>query len=768
MASELDEIRQQFPDYANWSDQKLGRALKKKAQPDMPDDQYWSELGVDPNALTLGGKPFPEQRNEQQFQPSDYETPGAALVEGGMRLPERVGGMVKGIATGVADLPNNSIQDYGNSAMQGLAGGAEVLANVPNNFVEYLRKHQAEEKIKKAEFEKNHPILSKVGSIFGRESSEDTMQIPDWVKAWKPGKETTQTLKDAQKYWEPENPEAPANQLIKGVSQFVPSLIATGGNPYAAAVVNSVGENKNVFEDLIPFLAEKPARYAAGKGIDKLKSLPLTPSEMYANKFAKQGKGLLSPEELDANMRATEGTNTGLGDVIGSPRLKKQLENELLPKAVSSDAILKELDQQVKGKTESAVNNANKGIIAEDTNALTKSLLEASAKETTKIKNELYKPVSQLAESEGLTFELPSFKKIASENAAAIADSPMLKNNSEFNSLYNKLTKLGKTTESKSPGTIGANGLVTPPKVKTSSLADIKLILNELGKEGAQMQKSLSVAEQSQGKLLSRLAEAGRNDIRDVINTKGSPKAQEAYKKAEDYYSSEYSKFLDRDIHKLIQNKDYQSIVHEIIKPGKAKDQHILIDKVMELLPEEQRGVLGATYLNRAIDKYGVLQPHEVTKLVDALGPRQFQSLFPDKAIRQSLLDLKTLKNMNSEALTRWVNAKTGQRTLPDFANLLSGKSATFAGIAGAAMFGYPGAVIGGALGSALPAIKANYLAKLMTDQKFRERVANKIRNTSNMKPKKPNSRFTNAEFSKAIKDVIIAETAAQPKESKE
>ena len=88
MASELDQIREQFPEYANWSDQKLGRALKKKAQPDMPDDQYWNELGIDPNAQTLRGEPM--QQQQSQGQP---DAPNPEQELGGMEKFYRASGI---------------------------------------------------------------------------------------------------------------------------------------------------------------------------------------------------------------------------------------------------------------------------------------------------------------------------------------------------------------------------------------------------------------------------------------------------------------------------------------------------------------------------------------------------------------------------------------------------------------------------------------------------------------------------------------------------
>lgn len=69
--SELDDVRQQYPEYSSWSDQKLGRALKKKYHPDMPEQEYWSQLGVDPNQQPDENM----QQNAGSAQPQQQQQP---------------------------------------------------------------------------------------------------------------------------------------------------------------------------------------------------------------------------------------------------------------------------------------------------------------------------------------------------------------------------------------------------------------------------------------------------------------------------------------------------------------------------------------------------------------------------------------------------------------------------------------------------------------------------------------------------------------------
>lgn len=774
--NEIELLKQKYPKYQKFSNQELADKIYDKHYKDrMPKEKYYSEIGFNPMQFS-------------NVESGDYETPTGAAGDAIQRAPGKIVGLAKGLYAGAKDIPNNSIADYGNAAMKGLAGGAEVLANVPNNLVEYLREHQVREQQKKAEFEQNHPTLSKIANLFGRESSEDVMQIPDWVNAWKPDKETTQTLKDAQNYWNPTNPEAPAMQLTEGLTKFVPSLIAAGGNPYAAAIINSTGENKNVFEDLIPFLAVDKGIKTAGKGISKGAGAIADRLPTDANKakaVAKQAEGLLSPEELARNVRAAEGTNTDIGNVIGSPELAHKLSNEIMPQANDAvvDSIMRQREQQVQGRAEQVGDMAaGKGKLTDvDMNPLVENLTKAAAKESEFVKNELYRPIDKLAKAENIALELPTFKKTAAANAAAIENSPMLAANSKFKSRYNKLLGLQKT-ENVTPGKIvDASGKPLTETVQTSSISEAKAIFNDLYSEGARMAKSESAVDRATGKLYKQLASEGNADIKNLLNNKGSKKIQDTYETAQEHYRSDFSRFLDKDVRKFLdENKDYDSMVHDIIKPSKIKDNYSQIEKVIDVLPEGQKHLLGAAYLQKAFDPYGVLQPTEMANLWNKLGKRQQQALFPDSAMRQSIRDFINLKQMNADALNKWFNPKTGAKNQGMIAKVMEaikgggvggGIGATVGTVMGGPLGGIVGGVGGGMAGKAITKAANTRLAKLYTSPEFRQAVLDRMQKNTANKGGKASKPITDSDFSKivkeAAKDFAIAETAAQKKEKK-
>ncbi|MCW1908623.1 MAG: hypothetical protein KIH63_004750 [Candidatus Saccharibacteria bacterium] len=761
MSESLDEVRKAYPQYKDWSDRELADALKDKYYADMPDEEYYSQIGLNVNPM--------------QFSPgsTDYETPGGALVDAGMRAPGRILDTASAIGGGLMDLFNNSPSDYGNAAMKGLAGGAEVLANVPHNLVEYIREHQKREQQKKSEFEQNHPLISKIGNAFGRTSSEELIPISDDLKAWRPSEQDTQTFKNAQQYWNPTNQQAPGTQLVEGFTKFIPSLLASGGNPYVAAVINSVGENKNIAEDLIPFLAAEGGIKGAGAGISKVGGA-IADKFSQARKIAKQAEGLLSPEELARNVRAAEGTHTDIGSVIGSPELAHKLSNEIIPQAKDTvvDKIMRQREKEVQQRAEQVGDATAQGKLTNvDLNPLVEKLTQEAKRESEFVKNELYKPIDKLAESEGIKLELPSFKEIASENAASIENSPMLKADSKFKNRYNKLLGLQKT-ENVTPGKIvDKSGKPLTETVQTSSISDAKAIFNDLYTEGLRMEKSESAVDRATGKLYKRLAKAGNADIQNLLNNKGSKKIRDTYEKAQEHYRSDFSRFLDKDVRKFLdENKDYDSIVHDIIKPSKIKDNFSQIEKIIDVLPKEQKHLLGAAYLQKAFDQYGVLQPTEMANLWNKLGKRQQNALFPDAAMRQSIHDFINLKNMNAEALNKWFNPKTGAKNQGMIAQLMevvkgSGPGGVIGGSIGTILGGPPGGLLGGAAGTvagkAISKANNTRLAKLYTSPEFRRAVLDRMEKNQTKKSRP----ISDAEFTQilkqAAKDFAIAETAA-------
>lgn len=500
--------------------------------------------------------------------------------------------------------------------------------------------------------------------------------------------------------------------LVFGSAQLAPSSIA--GSAPAALALNAVGQNESpVTAALLPAgfkAAGKGVVAAANKAapiIDAAKNIDLSPSGL----IAKYAGNKLSLTDLAKNFEATKGSETPIGDVIGSAGLKKLYENKVAPNPWSgAENVYGRIENQIKQKADDLVyNKLGNSFSGEDANPFVKSLLDTAYKSHNTVKNNLYNGVSDLAQHEGLNLELPSFQKLAKDNAEAINDSPLLKTSADFKNAYSKLTSLQK----------GASADGSAPSIR-----DAKLIANDLYDTGRQMTSSPNAIDRAQGGLYRSLGTALRTDVKNQINTKGSSTLKGEYNNAENYYKDEFVQFLDKDLYKMLdESKDPQTIVREIIKPGKALDKHSLIDKVQQILPPEQQNLLGYSYMRGAIDKEGVLSPQKLDQLVKNLGPRQFESLFPDKATRESILGFGRIKNLNNEAFNYMANPKTGARNL-QFLDALHGS--LIGGALGGAAAGVPGGLLGIAAGSAAKGVTASYMNKLLTSESFRKKVIDK------------------------------------------
>ena len=176
--------------------------------------------------------------------------------------------------------------------------------------------------------------------------------------------------------------------------------------------------------------------------------------------------------------------------------------------------------------------------------------------------------------------------------------------------------------------------------------------------------------------------------------------------------------------------KDGESIVREIIRPSKAHDKASRIKKMQEILPDNEKNVLGYSFLQSARNKEGELTAQSINKQLNSLGNRQFSALFPDKVTQQQVKDLQRLYKLNPEALQRMHNPKTGARLgenvnmLKDIGHVIGG------GSLGGAM---------GAIGTAATKPFLNNLAaKKFTSEAFRHKVIDEITKNALRKNAKP------------------------------
>lgn len=476
---------------------------------------------------------------------------------------------------------------------------------------------------------------------------------------------------------------------------------------------------------------------AIGKGFNALR-----PSNLF--------KSALSPEELLANLRATEGTKTSLGEVIGNPFLKRQFEN-VLPKVPFSGAneAMNETASHITEKGNSIVDKLlgsnNPQTYESDINDALKQVY----KEHVNTKNALYQESNDIADKAKLKLALPSFAKNAKAYSDALKNTNILKTEPEARNLLSRLENYENPVKQKSPSpqeinyknklnemakeygqssneedkmlaehlSKEASSIGEYPK-KYPTLKEANILKGKFGEMARKYGESPNMEDRNMASVFSKLSNSLKNDINSSIKASGNPELAEAYNLAETNYAENFSPFLDKDIHKFANGRvDPEMIIQHFIKTGRQTDRSNLMAKLIDKLPEDKKNLVGYGYLKRAVNEKGNVDPSKLAELLSKknLGERQFNKLFSDPAIQSELRDYTNLTSKNSEALNLMKNPPTGQR-LTDYFPLASAA-------AGYSAAGPVGAIAGG---FGVPLL-AKGAVNALTSSEIRKRLVHKM-----------------------------------------
>lgn len=631
---------------------------------------------------------------EKPQQSKGWAGVGQDISESVKTLPKNLLEMIKSLpseAMGAAQQPTKRI---GQNLLSGLAQGGAGMLNVPANIRDYLQEKDI--------INESFPSLRLPENILPR----------DYDYSQGVGLEGNQA----------------GDALLQGLSANAPfaavgelGALGTAGRMGArsgAQVPIAIGQNQDPIQAAAtPFLTEAGVRGGA-KAIQKMK-----PSQIAADYFGKN----INPQELMDRLRASEGTNTPLGDILKSPTLKTLFENVSTKwPGGGGDQILRNISDQVQAKASKLLDESSKGIPKGDSNRILKDALKDAYDNQLKIKNDLYKPVNKLAKTEGFELNLPSLEKFANEFGEAINNSPLMKADPKLKKAFNDLSKYTKTTKDVKSKILDADGNPITSRTVTPSIVEAKSLANRLEREASNYLGSPNPTDRFLGSKYREAAKNIRSDVNKSIEQKGSKDLIDAYNQAESNYAENFSQFLDKDIFKIINPKtNVDTIINDIIKPGKMGDKFSRIEKILNVLPDEQKNILGHAWLKNAINKKGDLNPKDFAQLINKLGKRQFEALFPDPKFRQDLLDYGTLRGMNEKSLSRMANPPTGQ-------------TLAVPSMLGAQMAGFGSSLMHGNIPSAAmyavgPQAGSRMLNKILTSPEFR----NKTMLNRTKKPKK-------------------------------
>ena len=464
---------------------------------------------------------------------------------------------------------------------------------------------------------------------------------------------------DIQAQLGPKNP----NELVQGIAQYAPFAAASGPGLLGQALGGAAFGATQAPEGERMGEAGKGAlinalTHGAFKGLEQLR-----PSNLL--------RGNLTPEQLQANVAAAEGTPTGLGSVVESPMLQRTLEN-ILPKVPFSGANKKLLEAGA------ATREQGKDILGgmigvADPENVTNELAETLMKQFKAHQSEktaLYDNVDKLASKIKFEVNPAEFSAKAKDYAEAIADIGLLKYEPEAKRIFKKLEDY-------------RNGSGSP-----ITLQEANILKGKLGEYAKSSKASPQPSDRHLAKVYGELASSLKSDINSSIDSSGNETLKEAYKKAEQNYAKNFSPFLDKEIYKFIGGQaDPDSIVQAFLKSSRSRavDPSNKISKLTNKLPEQQQNQLSYSYFSRALDKEGNLNPGKLNTLINDLGPKQFKVLVKNPEVRKALTDYQKLYSMNKQAVNAMENPLTGQRSLDVIPALLSG------GLLGA----FPGAIAG-------------------------------------------------------------------------
>lgn len=471
------------------------------------------------------------------------------------------------------------------------------------------------------------------------------------------------------------------------------------------------------------------------------------------NFLLKRYGGDLTPEELEKALQVTQGTQTPLGDVIQSPGIKKFYENVVGRMPFSGvGQTLMENARNITDKGNSLLDSLVGNIDPADYSGYLENNLQSSYKQSLKQKNSLYKNVENLSNENEVAKDIPLENTVNTINKfkEAMGNTSILNEHPETRETLSKLGLFLPRTEN-APATLSSfpeNVQKTLKNIPKEDWPDFLKAINYKGETSSQRNVPVSFGEAAQlkGRLnnfiaqlrgssdsndrhrigaLIELRKSLTSDLSNAKNMSGMEDVKNAYDKAENFYANDFSRYLDPKIYRFASGTapEGDQLVPSFLKSG-GNDRADLLRKLTDVLSPEDVKLLGYSHLQKAITEEG-LNPQTLARLMSrrSLGNRQFETLFPEKDVRDKLRDYASLVKKNSESFNQMNNPQTGFR-MNDLAALsslgsLGAAGHHFGGPLGAAI--WPSAVVGAGrlLNRAFTSERArNYIVRELQKQK--------------------------------------------------
>lgn len=482
--------------------------------------------------------------------------------------------------------------------------------------------------------------------------------------------------------------------ILRGVGEYSPYSVAGGpgllGELFGGASYGAATNNESPLKGAMEGSLLNALTHGTVKGINELR-----PSNLF--------RGSLSPDELKENLEAANGTNTGLGDVIGSPFLKRQYENVLSKFPFSgANEKLNRSAKSVFDKGNNALSILLSGNSPENANDQLSNALLDQFKSNRDKKNSLYKSVNDLADKSDFIVSSDNFIDKLKDYSDAIESTNFLKYEPDINKIYTKIKKYG-TNE------------------KGISLKEANILKSRFNDYSNQLSISPDPDKRYLSGIFKNLSNSLKSDIRDSIDNSNNNELKSSYEDAEKNYKEKFSPFLDKSIYRFIGgNADPDTLTQNFVKISKGADRSKELSKLTSILPENKKGLLAYSYFSRSLDKDGNLNPGKLSTLINNLGKNQFKALVPDSSMREELNKFNKLYSMNNKSVNLMQNPATGQQALDIMPLLLSHAGSS---LAGGALGGFPGALAG----LVAPGLASRPIVNWLTSPSVRESIVKKM-----------------------------------------
>lgn len=440
----------------------------------------------------------------------------------------------------------------------------------------------------------------------------------------------------------------------------------------------------------------------------------------------KQFAGHYSPEQLMENLRLTQGTETGLGNVVGSPRLQRTLENwlEKTPLSGAEDASAS-VAHDLNTKANVIMKDLSHGIPENQVSSEIGNYLNHAFERQKTIKNQLYKVPQERAAELGYKVHTSGLGKEASKYLDEIDKKNILELFPQERDLIKRAINIKEGLLPKKKSSFFK--MMDRDKENLLDLETANTLKSTLNNQAQLYLSSNNPMDIKKGGIISGFARALGNDINKSLGIfskyGGHPEIKRDFLAANKNYAENYSGFLDKDVYKFLGGRESpEEVVSTFIKTGVGSDKSDQVKKLMKVLPKKAQDLVKYSYLSRAIEN-GKLDPSKMKTLFgkQKLGPNQMEALFNRPGEAKKMYDFMELAKLNSGPLNRMLNPNTGQKgsdkILPFLVGNLAQYLASIIGGGPLSMAAGIGSVLGG----------GSILTKALTSEKVREKLVKTI-----------------------------------------